>query len=651
MIRKPRALILFLIPACLSLLLTNTAVTYADSDNSNNKLSKAEKKSGWKLLFDGKTTDGWRNYQKEGISDGWTIKDGVLSRSEKGAGDIITDDQFGFFELSLEYRISPEGNSGLMFHVTEEEKTPWMTGPEVQIQDNVDGHDPQKAGWLYQLYKPATPKWMIEAEKAGKKVTPAVVDATRPAGEWNHLFLRVGPDRSQVIMNGVKYFQFDKGSADWNKRVADSKFSKYPKFGKPTKGHICLQDHNDLVSFRNIKIREIPADGSVQDPSDGELALKGVPAFPDLQWEGWEAVNEETGKVVPLRPMAITHANDGSGRIFVTTQRGMIQIIDKKSPEKTKLFLDLRDKVAPWKKNNEEGLLGLAFHPDFKQNGQFFVYYSAEGTPRKSKVSRFTVSKDDPSKADPNSETTIMEIDQPYGNHNGGCIVFGPDGYLYIGLGDGGSGNDPLGNGQNLETLLGSILRIDVDKKAEGKNYAIPADNPFVDRANAKPEIFAYGVRNIWRLSFDPKTKTLYAGDVGQDLWEEVNIIKKGGNYGWSVREGTHNFGNRVQTAKEKPIDPIWEYDHGVGRSITGGIVYRGQRLPELDGLYVYADYVSGKIWALEYDEASGEVKKNLRLAASTVPVMSFGTDEDGELYYTVQTVKGGEGIFRFEKK
>ncbi|MEQ8638288.1 PQQ-dependent sugar dehydrogenase [Gimesia maris] len=651
MIRKPRALKLFLIPACLSLLMTNTAVISADSDTSLNKLSKAEQKSGWKLLFDGKTTDGWRNYKKEGVSDGWTIKNGVLSRSAKGAGDIITDDQFGFFELSLEYRISPEGNSGLMFHVTEEEKTPWMTGPEVQIQDNVDGHDPQKAGWLYQLYKPATPKWMIEAEKAGKKVTPAVVDATRPAGDWNHLFLRVGPDRSQVIMNGVKYFQFDKGSADWNKRVAASKFSKYPSFGKPTKGHICLQDHNDLVSFRNIKIREIPADGSVQDPSDGELALKGVPAFPNLEWEGWEPVNEETGKVVPLRPMAITHANDGSGRIFVTTQRGMIQIIDKKSPEKTKLFLDLRDKVAPWKKNNEEGLLGLAFHPDYKQNGQFFVYYSAEGTPRKSKVSRFTVSKDDPNKADPNSETTIMEIDQPYGNHNGGCIEFGPDGYLYIGLGDGGSGNDPLGNGQNLETLLGSILRIDVDKKSDGKNYAIPADNPFVDRANAKPEIYAYGLRNVWRLSFDPNTKTLYAGDVGQDLWEEVNIIKKGGNYGWSVREGTHNFGNRPETAKEKPIAPIWEYDHGVGRSITGGIVYRGQRLPELDGLYVYADYVSGKIWALEYDAESGEVVKNLRLDASTVPVMSFGTDEDGELYYTVQTVKGGEGIFRFEKK
>jgi glucose/arabinose dehydrogenase len=452
-------------------------------------------------------------------------------------------------------------------------------------------------------------------------------------------------------MNGVKYYRFNKGSADWDKRVAASKFSKFPKFGKATKGHICLQDHNDLVSFRNIKIREIPADNSVKDPSDGKLAFKAVPAFPDLKWEGWEAVDENTGKVVPLRPMIITHANDGSGRIFVATQRGMIHIIDKNSPKKTKLFLDIRDQVAPWKKNNEEGLLGFAFHPNFKENGQFFVYYSAEGSPRKSHVSRFQVSADDPNKADPKSETVVMAIDQPYGNHNGGSIAFGPDGYLYIGLGDGGSGNDPLGNGQNLETLLGSILRIDVDHTSNGKNYAIPADNPFVNRAKAQPEIYAYGLRNVWRLGFDPKTGTLYAGEVGQDLWEEINIIKKGGNYGWSVREGTRNFGNRPETAKETPIDPIWEYDHGVGRSITGGVVYRGKRLPELEGMYVYADFVSGKIWVLKYDEESGKVVRNLQISAGGIPVMSFGTDEDGELYYTVQTVKGGEGIFRFEKE
>ena len=630
-----------MLSACLSL----STVSAAENSDDANKLSTAEKKSGWKLLFDGKSTDGWRNYQKDSVSDGWKVKDGVLTRAEKGAGDIITDDEFKYFELSLDYKISKEGNSGLMFHVTEEEKTPWRTGPEVQIQDNVDGHDPQKAGWLYQLYKPAPPRTGTEEEKS----KPA--DATRPAGEWNNLFLRIGPDRSEVVMNGIRYFRFNKGSADWDKRVAASKFSKFPKFGKAEKGHICLQDHNDLVSFRNIKIRKLADDGSVPDPSDGELAIKGVPAFPGLKWEGWEAVNEETGKVVPLRPIVVKSAGDGTDRLFVATQRGMIHTIDTKSPKQAKLFLDIREKVAPWKKNNEEGLLGLAFHPDFAKNGQFFVYYTAEGMPRKSKISRFQVSASDPSKADPKSETVIMEIDQPFGNHNGGSIEFGPDGYLYIGLGDGGSGNDPLGNGQNLETLLGSILRIDVDHQANGKNYAIPADNPFVDRAKARPEIYAYGLRNVWRLNFDPKTGTLYAGEVGQELWEEIDIIKKGGNYGWSVREGTHNFGNRPETAQEKPIAPIWEYDHGIGRSVTGGTVYRGKKLPELDGMYVYADFVSGKIWALKYDEKAGEVTKNLRLSTSTVPVMAFGTDADGNLYYCVETVKGGEGIFRLEKE
>lgn len=641
---------LFLMLALISVCFPTTNALAGD-DSSLNRLSKAEQRSGWKLLFDGKTTNGWRNFKKDSVSDGWTIKDGVLSRTAKGAGDIITKDQFEFFEISLEYRISKGGNSGLMFHVTEEEQTPWRTGPEVQIQDNVDGHDPQKAGWLYQLYKPATPKWMIAAEKAGKKVTPAVVDATRPAGKWNHLFLRIGPTQSEVVMNGVRYYRFKKGDADWDKRVAASKFSKFPKFGKATKGHICLQDHNDLVSFRNIKIREIPADDSVKDPSDGKLALKGVPAFPELEWEGWQGVDEEKGKVIPLRPMVITHANDNSGRIFVATQNGMIHIIDKKSPQKTKLFLDIRPKVAPWKKNNEEGMLGLAFHPNFKKNGQFFVYYSAAEGPRRSIVSKFQVSKDNPNRADAKSEQIVMEIDQPYGNHNGGSIEFGPDGYLYIGLGDGGSGNDPLNYGQNLENWLGAILRIDVDKTSGGKNYAVPADNPFVGQANVKPEIYAYGFRNVWRLSFDPKTGTLYAGEVGQDLWEEINIVKKGGNYGWSLREGTHNFGNRKQTTKAELIEPIWEYDHRIGRSITGGVVYRGSRLPELEGMYVYADFVSGKIWALEYDEQDGKVIRNMQISSGGIPVMSFGTDEDGELYYTVQTVNGGRGIYRFDKK
>lgn len=204
-----------------------------------NQLTDAEKSAGWKLLFDGKTTDGWRNYKKDKVGPGWQVKDGLLVRADKGAGDILTNEQFDSFELSLEFNISPGGNSGIMFHVTEEEATPWMTGPEIQVQDNVGGKDPQKAGWLYQLYKPDT-------------------DATKPAGQWNHVRVLITPKKSEVYMNGVKYYEFVKGSSDWNDRVAASKFSKMPKFGKPTKGHLALQDHGNLVSYRNIKIRAVP---------------------------------------------------------------------------------------------------------------------------------------------------------------------------------------------------------------------------------------------------------------------------------------------------------------------------------------------------------------------------------------------------------
>jgi quinoprotein glucose dehydrogenase len=259
-------------------------------------------------------------------------------------------------------------------------------------------------------------------------------------------------------------------------------------------------------------------------------------------------------------------------------------------------------------------------------------------------ISRFTVSKEDPNRADENSEQEIMRIPQPYWNHNGGTIVFGPDGYLYVGLGDGGSGNDPDGNGQNLTTVLGSILRIDVDRTESGKAYAIPADNPFIDRkivvnrqgktVNARPEIYAYGLRNVWRMAFDRESGQLWAGDVGQNLWEEINVITKGGNYGWNIREATHWFrpdGNDTQ--REGLIDPVWEYHHDIGKSITGGCVYRGTEVPELVGKYVYADYVSGLLWALEHD--GSKAVANYSLTGDKLPVMSFGEDESGEVYFT----------------
>lgn len=203
-----------------------------------NTLTAAEKADGWALLFDGKSLSKWRNYQKQDISDKWKVEDGIFTLTEKGGGDIITKDEYGAFELMLDYRIAPEGNSGLMFHVGEGEKTPWMTGPEIQIQDNVAGHDPQKAGWLYQLY-------------------PASVDATHPAGEWNTLHIIISPEKCIHIMNGTKYVEYVKGSADWDAKVAASKFSKFPNFGKLTKGFICLQDHGNVVSFRNVKIKSL----------------------------------------------------------------------------------------------------------------------------------------------------------------------------------------------------------------------------------------------------------------------------------------------------------------------------------------------------------------------------------------------------------
>lgn len=209
-------------------------------DAAPNTLTDKEKAAGWKLLFDGKTTTGWKNFKKDSIGPGWQVKNGELTRADKGAGDIVTADKYTAFELVLEYKISKGGNSGLMFHVTDEGGTPWMTGPEIQIQDNKDGHDPQKAGWLYQLYKP-----------------DGEADATKPAGEWNELRVLISPEKSTVTMNGKKYYDFVKGSKDWDERVGKSKFASMATFGKPTSGFISLQDHGNEVAFRNIKVRVI----------------------------------------------------------------------------------------------------------------------------------------------------------------------------------------------------------------------------------------------------------------------------------------------------------------------------------------------------------------------------------------------------------
>ena len=616
------------------------------ADESINRLTESEKRSGWELLFDGTSLEGFKGYQQDTPGAGWQVIDGAIVRTE-AAGDLLTKAMYDSFEIQLEYRISKAGNSGLMFHVTEDGKRPWYSGPEVQIIDNDAGKDGQKAGWLYQLYEPHEKKWVMRIEKAAGLPVKELVDATRPAGEWNHLYLRVTPGSSEVCLNGVSYYKFVIGNDDWNKRVAKSKFSKFEQFGKAGNGHLCFQDHGDEVAFRSIKVRRLPDGKLPRKPADGTLSLEAVPAFPGLAWEGWSPLSDDGKPVPPLRPLMVTHANDGSGRRFIVEQSGLIYVIAKDG-QKAKIFLDIRDITRPWKKANEEGLLGLAFHPRFSETGEFFVCYSPVNAPQSERISRFHVSAKDSRKADKNSEETVLQFDQPFPNHNGGSIAFGPDGFLYVGLGDGGSRNDPFDNAQNLGVLLGKILRIDIDRRGAETAYAIPLDNPFMNMDGVRPEIWAFGFRNPWQLTFDSQTGTLWMADVGQDLQEEINLVEKGGNYGWRRREGSYPFGNIP--ADLATIDPLWEYDHQVGKSITGGLVVRGSTIPELEGRYLYGDFVSGRLWALGVqDSYDPSTISNQLIPWNGLPIFGFGHDQDGAVYVLTSS-NTGQGIYRIQQ-
>jgi uncharacterized repeat protein (TIGR03806 family) len=324
-------------------------------------------------------------------------------------------------------------------------------------------------------------------------------------------------------------------------------------------------------------------------------------------------------------PIQLTHPPDGTDRVFVVEQGGRIRVFPNGSPASSSEFLAVTGVVA----GGEEGLLGLAFHPSYAANGYFYVYYSA-GSPRRSVIARYRVSGN-PNVADAASRQILLEIPQPYSNHNGGQLAYGPDGMLYIGLGDGGSANDPGNRAQNMNELLGKILRIDVDRADAGKAYAVPPDNPFVGQSGARGEIWAVGLRNPWRMSFDRLTHALWAGDVGQGNWEEIDLIERGGNYGWRRKEGfaCYNPGSNCDTGNL--IDPLAVYSHSEGCSVTGGFVYRGSRLPELYGAYLYGDYCSGNIWALRYDGATTSVQRIV--SGSGLNISSFGEDRDGELY------------------
>ncbi|MGV3484664.1 MAG: PQQ-dependent sugar dehydrogenase [Planctomycetaceae bacterium] len=386
-------------------------------------------------------------------------------------------------------------------------------------------------------------------------------------------------------------------------------------------------------SRATINLAQPPADLNVTP-----MPVKVVEAYPNLRID---------------RPIVITGAGDGSGRLFIASQKGPVFWINQSDTnvEEPKPFIDLSDRVSYKDRENEEGLLGMAFHPKFKENGFFYVYYTTTQRPHVSIISRFTASGDNHSVGDPSSEVELMRIQQPFWNHNGGTILFGPDGYLYIGLGDGGKGNDPLQSGQDLSKLLGSVLRIDVDGTSDKAPYRIPADNPFVNTADAWPEIYAYGIRNIWRMAFDPKTQDLYAADVGQNEWEEVNIITRGGNYGWSLREGAHRFtlgGLKGSDARPDLIEPLIEYPHtdDWGKSVTGGAVYRGKSTPALDGYYLYGDYVTGRLWAMKFDRDANKVVENRPIAWNQLPVFTFGQTDDGEVL--MSTMMSGGVIYRF---
>ena len=343
------------------------------------------------------------------------------------------------------------------------------------------------------------------------------------------------------------------------------------------------------------------------------LVLTGCP-----RPNGYTAVrvfpNLNFAQMVGLYPIP-----DGSNAAVVLTKDGMIYRADPPADAAAQpsVFLDLRDRIIA-EPGFEEGLLGFAFSPDYVTSGRYYVYFTA-GSPRRSVVSRFTAS------GGRASEQVLLEVNQPYANHNGGPLAFGPDGLLYIGLGDGGSAGDPHGNGQNTDVLLGKVLRIDVSGNG---GYTIPRDNPFAGGGGA-PEVYAWGLRNPWRLTFDTATGALWAGDVGQGEWEEVNRVVRGGNYGWSVTEGDACYA-RSSCDRRGLIAPRITYSHEFGCSITGGYVYRGAAMPELDGWYVYGDFCSGRVWAID---AGTDVGAAIPLADTGAQISSFAQDAVGEIY------------------
>lgn len=380
------------------------------------------------------------------------------------------------------------------------------------------------------------------------------------------------------------------------------------------------------------------AESAQPDPKElAPVTGMDVTAFPDPALFSWNLVFSGLES-----PVDLSSPPDGSDRLFLLEQAGVIRIFQDGSllPDP---FIDIRQKVQS--KGNEQGLLGIAFDPDYAKSGTFYINYTGLQGIGDTVIARYQVSANDPNRADEQSERILLTVKQPYANHNGGGLAFGPDGYLYIGLGDGGSANDPQGNGQSRDTLLGKLLRLDV---SSGDPYAIPSDNPF-SSGGGKGEIWAYGLRNPWRFSFDRMTGDLYIADVGQNQWEEVDYLPAGSsggaNFGWNFREGSHSFQGR-QPAETVLVDPIFEYQHDLGCSITGGYVYRGKGLQEFNGVYLVSDFCSGRVWGiLKAGDGNWQVKE---LFQTGFLVTSFGQDSNGEIYLLDRS---SGSVYRLEKR
>jgi glucose/arabinose dehydrogenase len=351
------------------------------------------------------------------------------------------------------------------------------------------------------------------------------------------------------------------------------------------------------------------------DDHDQATPYKLIEAFPKLTFD---------------MPVELTSPDDGSDRIFIIEQKGVIQVFQNSGTvQKSTVFLDIEKQVHY---GGEAGLLGLAFHPDYKKNGYFYLNYTA-GNPLETIISRFKVSNSNPNVADPESETVLLKFHQPWDNHNGGKIAFGNDGFLYVGTGDGGSWGDPENRAQNKKVLLGKMLRIDVNTASPGMKYGIPADNPFKGNKDGfREEVYAYGMRNPWRFCFDRVTGQLWAGDVGQNEFEEIDVIEKGGNYGWRIVEANKCY--RTENCEKRNLNsPIFLYRQGpeTGSSITGGYVCRDKNLAGLTGKYIYGDFVTGNIWALTH--ANNKAVQNELIAKISGGLPSFGEDSKNNLY------------------